>query len=161
MMSIGKLASFVDNELSSELQEVIFAKDTAGKYYLFNKYIIVKSKNVYKVFCLQTNDRLEFTSLKNAVAWCILNNAGKHLDARRIHSLDLKLSSIDVDIAVHRNKIKRSSSNFTTLISITKLQQDTYKRRQILVELADYINNSKLIQDNNFRTKDSKIKHLR
>ena len=160
-MNVGKLASFVDDELSSELQEVIFAKDTSGKYYLFNKYIIVKLKNVYKVFCIQDNDRLEFTSLKNAAAWCILYNAKKYRDARRIHTLDLKLSSIDVDIAVHRNKIKSSSSDFTTLISITKLQQDTYKRRQILIELANYVNVSKLIQDNNFRTKDSKIKHLR
>ena len=160
-MDAVKIAQFVNNELSSELQEVLFTKDTSGKYYLFNKYIIIKIKNNYKVFCLQGPDRLEFTSLKNAAAWCILDNAGKYRDARRIQSLDLKLSSIDVEIAVHKNRIKNSSSSFTTLISITKLQQDTYIRGLIISKLADYINNSKLIQDKNFRTKDSKINPLR
>lgn len=160
-MNITKIAQFVNNELSSELQEIIFTKDAAGKYYLFNKYIILKIKTNYRVFRLHSTYRLEFTSLKNAAAWCILDNAGKFRDARRIESLDLKLSSIDVDIAVHKNKIKRSTSNLGTLISITKLQQDTYKRRQIISELATYISTSKTIQDKNFRTKDSKIKHLR
>ncbi len=160
-MDITKIADFVSNELTSELQEVIFTKDTSGKYYLFNKYIILQRQKSYKVFVLQNNKRCEFTSLKNAAAWCILDNAGKHRDAHRIESLDLKLSSIDVDIAVHKNKIKKTTSNFTALISITKLQQDTYKRRQIISELSYYINTSKIIQDKNFRTKDSKIKHLR
>lgn len=161
MIDAVKIAQFVNTELSSELQEVILTKDTSGKYYLFNKYIVVQSKNSYKVYCLQSPNKLEFTSLKNAAAWCILNNAGKHRDARRIESLDLKLSSIDVDIAVHKNKIKNSKNNFTALISITKLQQDTYKRRQIMSELSYYVNTSKTIQDKNFRTKDSKIKSLR
>jgi hypothetical protein len=160
-MNAAKIAHFIDNELSSDIQEVMMTKDISGKYYLFNKYIVVNVKSNYKVFCLRSSDRMEFTRLKNAVAWCILTNAGKYGDARRIEALDLKLSSIDVDIAVHKNRIKNSSSNFTTIVSITKLQEDNFKRRQIMYELAGHINRSKLIQDQNFRTKDSKIKRRR
>ncbi len=160
-MDVTKIARFVDNELSSELRELIFTKDSSGKYYLFNKYIIFRMKNNYKVFCLETSERIEFASLKNAAAWCILENAGKYRDARRIVSLDLKLSSIEVDIAAHKNRIKNSTSEFTTMVSITKLQQDTFKRRQLISELTEYVNNSKTIQDRNFRIKDSKIKRLR
>lgn len=160
-MTTAKLASFVDNELSSELQEVIFAKDTSGKYYLLGKYVIVNNKNICKVYCLKNGLTHDFTSLKNATAWCILDNAGKYSDSRRVECLDLRLSSIDVDIAVHKNKIKNSSNNFSMLVSVTKLQQDTYKRRMIVAELAEYINHSKRIQESNFRIKDSKIKHLR
>jgi hypothetical protein len=83
------------------------------------------------------------------------------MDARRIEMLDLKLSSIDVDIAVHKNKIKTSTTNFNALVSITKLQEDTHKRRMILSELTYYLDNSKRIQNDKFNTKDSKIKHRR
>lgn len=160
-MEAIKLARFLDNELSSELQEVIFTTDNSGKYYLFGKYVIVNSRSLFKVYCLRNDNTLEFSSLKNATAWCILDNAGKYQDARRIETLDLRLSSINIDIAVHKNKIKSSKSNFISLISLTKLQQDNYKRRMIISELSNYINNSRLIQDKNFRTKDSKIKHNR
>lgn len=160
-MDASKLASFVENELSSELKEVILTKDTTGKYYLFSKYIIVHNKNTFKVYCLTNEQTFEFASLKNATAWCILDNAGKYMDARRIESLDLKLSSVDVDIAMHKNKIKNSTNNFNMFISVAKLQHDTEKRRMIVSELTGYINISKRIQDKNFRTKDSKIKHNR
>ncbi len=161
MTDATKLAYFISDELSSDLQEVMLTKDSSGKYYLFGKYVIVRRNNLYKVCCLKDTYVYDFCSLKTATAWCVLDNAGKHTEARRIENLDLRLSSIDVDIAVHKNKIKNSNNNFNTLISITKLQHDTQKRRYILSELSYYINNSKKIQDKNFRTKDSKIKHLR
>lgn len=160
-MEAIKLANFVNAELSSELKEIIFTKDNSGKYYLFGKYVILSNKRTYVVYCLKNGYKLEFCNLKNATAWCILDNVGKHLDARRIETLDLRLSSIEVDIAVHKNKIKHSKNNLSASISMTKLQQDTLKRKIIVSELSDYIDNSKQIQYKNFRTKDSKIKHLR
>jgi hypothetical protein len=113
------------------------------------------------VYCLDTRNRVDFLSLKNATAWCVLRNSGDNQGASRIHNLDLKLSSIDIDIAVHKNKIKNAKSNFGTLISITKLQEDTYKRRWLVSELSHYINQSKRIQNNKFNAKDSKIRNQR
>lgn len=161
MIDVTKLENFVNTELTSSLKEVLVTKDASGKYYLFNKYIIIQNKNNYNVYSSNPTLKLEFTSLKNATAWCIFDNAGKYKDARRVETLDLRLSSIDVDIAVHKNKIKTSKNNYITLISLTKLQQDTYKRRIIVSELTNYIDNSKRIQDSNFATKGSKIKYRR
>lgn len=160
-MDVTKLQNLVTSELASELKEVIFTTDSSGKYYLFQKYVIIKHKTTYKVYSIKSNYKIEFVSLKNATAWCILDNAGKYTDARRIESLDLKLSSIDVDIAVHKNKIKNYKNNYNILISITKLQQDTFKRRLIISELNNYISNSKRIQDSNFAANGSKIKYRR
>lgn len=161
MTDASKLAYFIKDRLSSELQEVMLTKDASGKYYLFGKYVIVKRSNLYKVYCSKEQGPHDFCSLKSATAWCVLDNAGKYIEARRIENLDLRLSSIDVDIAVHKNKIKRSSNDYSNLISLTKLQQDIQKRRHLLAELDYYIDNSKKIQDKNFRIKDSKIKHNR
>jgi hypothetical protein len=160
-MSIKALSNFIDSELDTDLQEVLFTKDAQGKYYLFGKYVIVRLNNLYKVYCLDTRNKVDFLSLKNATAWCVLRNSGDNQGASRIHNLDLKLSSIDIDIAVHKNKIKNAKSNFGTLISITKLQEDTYKRRWLVSELSHYINQSKRIQNNKFNAKDSKIRNQR
>lgn len=160
-MSIKALSNFIDGELDTDLQEVLFTKDNQGKYYLFGKYVIMRLNNLYKVYCLNTRTKLDFLSLKNATAWCVLRNSGDNHGASRIHNLDLKLSSIDIDIAVHKNKIKNAKSNFGTLISITKLQEDTYKRRWLVSELSHYINQSKRIQNNKFNAKDSKIRNQR
>jgi|688.fasta_scaffold105560_3 hypothetical protein len=160
-MSIKALSNFIDSELDTDLQEVLFTKDNQGKYYLFGKYVIVRLNNLYKVYCLDTRNKVDFLSLKNATAWCVLRNSGDNQGASRIHNLDLKLSSIDIDIAVHKNKIKNAKSNFGTLISITKLQEDTYKRRWLVSELSHYINQSKRIQNNKFNAKDSKIRNQR
>ena len=160
-MSIKALSKFIDGELDTDLQEVLFTKDDQGKYYLFGKYVIVRLNNLYKVYCLDTRNKLDFLSLKNATAWCVLRNSGDNHGASRIHNLDLKLSSIDIDIAVHKNKIKNAKSNFGTLISINKLQEDTYKRRWLVSELSHYINQSKRIQNNKFNAKDSKIRNQR
>lgn len=160
-MSIKALSKFIDNKLDTDLQDIIFTQDKQGKYYLFGKYVIVRIGNLYKVYCLDARTKLEFLSLKNATAWCVLSNSGDKHGASRIHGLDLKLSSIEIDIAAHKNKIKSAKSNFGTLISITKLQEDTYKRRWLVSELSHYINHSKRIQNNKFNAKDSKIRNQR
>lgn len=160
-MNAEKLKDLVKTGLASGLEELLLTTDNTGKYYLFGKYVILNHKNIFKVYCLKTGCKLEFSSLKNATAYCILENAGKYKDARRIEQLDLKLSSINIDIAVHKNIIKRARSNFTSMVSLTKLQQDNYKRKIIITELTCHIDNSKRIQENNFKAKDSKFKYLR
>ena len=160
-MSAVKIARFVNTRLTTDVHQVLFTRDDSGKYYLFGKYIIANVKNIYKVYSVNDDRRFEFSSLKHATAWCVLTNASKYIDARRIEMLDLKLSSIDVDIAVHKNKIKTSTTNFNAIVSITKLQEDTHKRRMILSELTYYLDNSKRIQNDKFNKKDSKIKHRR
>lgn len=160
MNKVKKLANFIESELNSDLKEVLVTQDSTGTYYLFNKYVIINNATYFKVYCLSTGNRLEFSTLKAATAWCILHNAGRYSEASILQKLDLKLTSIAVDIAVHKNIIKKSKSTFTTSISAIKLQEDTFKRRMILSELNTYINSSKRIQDKNFHKKDSKFNYL-
>lgn len=160
-MSANKLANFINDEMSSTVREVLLTRDNSGKYYFFGKYIVVNNKNIYKVYCLENDNVIDFYNLKNATAWCVLDNTGNYSDAHRIHYLDLKLSSIDLDIAIHKSKLKALRNAPTSLIYITKLQEDVYKRKLVLLELSNHINKSRKIQDNSFNTKASKIKHIR
>ena len=158
MMNAVKLASFVDTELQTTLQDSLVTKDSLGKYYLFGRYSVVLSNGYYTV---QTgNKTLLFSALKTATAWCVLDNAGKYFEANRIETLDLKLCSMTLDIAIHKNKIKTAKTDAEKLIFIIKLQEDNYKRRSILNELDIYINSAKRIQDKIFHKKDSKFNYV-
>ena len=161
MMSANKLANFINDKMTAAVKGVMLTRDNTGKYYFFGKYIVINSKNIYKVYCLENDSVIDFYNLKNATAWCVFDNTGNYSDARRIHYLDLKLSSIDLDIAIHKNKLKALKNASTSLIYITKLQEDVYKRKLVLLELSNHINKSRKIQDNNFNAKAYKIKRIR
>ena len=152
-----ELASLIEKELSSDLKNVLLLKDTS-KYYLFGKYLILPKNNGYQVLTEATS--LEFASLKNATAWCIFDNECKYTNAHKIHILDLKLSSVDMDISIHKQMLKNSTKHFNTLVIATKLQEDVFKRRQVVSEIKDCLEISKIIQFKNFNKRDLKIKRM-
>ena len=161
MTNATKLAKFIDSGLSSDIQDILVTKEHAGKYTLFGKYsIILNKRGFYAVFSSKTMTLNEFSSLKIATSWCVFDHLGRHRDGRRLEHLDLKLCSIAVDIAVHKNKIKSSTDTATNLIYTIKLQEDNFRRRQTLQEIKLYINNSRALQEQKFKTKAPKINYL-
>lgn len=157
-MYANKLSNLVTEELQTTLQESLVTKDSFGKYYLFGKYSISLVNQYYSVTC--SEKILLFSALKTATAWCVLNHSKKHFEANRIESLDLKLCSIAVDIAVHKNLIRTAKTESEKIIYTIKLQEDNYRRKSILNELNIYINSSKRIQDDNFLKKNSKFNYV-
>ena len=161
MTNATKLAEYINAELSSDIQEILVTRESATKYTLFGKYtILLNKRGFYTVFSTKTKSYYEFSTLKIATAWCVLDHAEKYVDGNRLENLDLKLSSIAVDIAVHKNMIKNAIHDDTKLISVTKLQEDNHRRRQTLREINFYINNSRELQEQRFRAKASKFNYL-
>jgi hypothetical protein len=155
-----KLNQFFENELKSDLKEVLITKDKTGRYSLFGKYTVVPTKQGwFKVF--SKDDPVEFETVRNAVAWCTLHHAGKLREAKRVQALDLQLSSIYIDLLVHRQLLRKHLGRDSKWLYVTKLQEDTRKRKQILDEITSYINSSKMIQTSKFnRTNQTKIRCL-
>lgn len=144
-----KLDQFFENELRSDLKEVLITRDQQGRHSLFGKYTVLPTKRgLYKVF--SSDIALEFETIRNAVAWCTLHHAKKYREANRIEALDMKLSSIDTDLAVHRHMLRRRAGDDSKWIYVIKIQEDTYKKRQILNEIKSYINSSKILQTSKF-----------
>ena len=153
MTNITKLAQFFDNELKSDVKNVIITCDRSGVYELFGKYVINQDSLGFKVRGITTGSTLySFSTLKNAVTWCTLQNEGRMSDAGRLYYLDSKICSIEFDIVVHK-KMLESASEQNRLIYRIKLQEDTYKRRAVLKEINSYINSSKRLQDVRFSKK--------
>lgn len=144
-----KLNQFFEDELKSDLKEVLITKDQTGRYSLFGKYTVAPTKQGwFKVFSKDIS--VEFETIRNAVAWCTLHHAGKLREAKRVQALDLQLSSVYTDLLVHRQMLRKHLGRDSRWIYVTKLQEDTRKRKQILNEIKSYINSSKMIQNRNF-----------
>lgn len=151
MTNAVKLDQFFSREINADLKDVLISCDRTGKYSLFGKYTIAPtSEEYYRITISGSNTTYEFASMKNALTWCVFSNSAKQREASKIQLLDMKLCGIDVDLAVHRRKLKLASDTFTKDIYIIKVQEDTIKRRQIVAEINSYINNSRQIQDRKF-----------
>ena len=144
MKNVGKLISFIDTELKSNMKDLVIAYDK-NRYELFGKYRIDSSTTLTKVIDVTSMECNEFSSLKNAVVYCTLTDAGKYAESRRLQFIDLKLSSLQTDIQIHRKILKTSNDAESRCIYTTKLQEDSYKRKLLIEEINTYINSSKMI----------------
>lgn len=158
-LSANKLAKFFDRQIS-DVKNILIVS-TQGTYDLFGRFRI-ENKNLYfLVTDTKTKNTVDFSSLKNAVAWCVLEDEGRYRDSRRLQTLDLKLCSLQTDIEVHRRMIKVSSDSDSKLLYILKLQEDSYKRKIVIQEIETFINTSKTIQAKKFDSeKEHKFKCL-
>jgi hypothetical protein len=150
MTTVTKLDKFFGSQLKSDIQDVLITKDNTGRYSLFGKYFITPRPNGYYRVTGNITLPIEFAQLKNAVTWCTLINANKYKEAKRVEELDLKLSSIDFDLSVHRTILKKKTDADQRWLYINKIQEDIYKRRLIIEEINSHINNSKTIQFRKF-----------
>lgn len=141
----SKLAKFFDQELKEARKMLIVAGPTG--YELFGRFKIEPSNSYFYVSDIQLNERVELSSLKHAVAWCILTDSGKHQQSRRLHFLDLKLSSLAVDTMMHRKKLKSANTDDDKLLYKIKLQEDFHKRKVVISEIDSYIKNSKNLHE--------------
>jgi hypothetical protein len=150
-----KIDQFLNKELSSELKSLMITTTERGNYELFGKYRIVPTSQGYcKVVLLSPYDHTEeFTSIKNAVTWCIFDSHKKYREANRIKDLDLRLCSKDVDIAVQKRMIKKAKDMDSKWVHIIKLEEDSIKKRAMLEELNSHINISKFLQLQKFKTR--------
>jgi len=142
-----------------KLQSIAIFQNPSGEYELFNSYYIAK-KPEGAVVKLHNGDTINaFCNLKNAVSWCIFDKRGKYSAANRIIELDLKLSAIEVSLAIHQKLFKKTKDTDTKLIYLAKLNEDKNKKRQMTDELSSYLMESDFWQQKNYKLKsDNKAK---
>ena len=152
MKIVTRLNNFFDEELRSDVKDILITRDSTGRYTLFGEYSITPNKGNFTVRGKNTKE--VFATIKNALAYVTLHNARKYSEARRIQQLDLSLCSVNVELAVHRNILKNKTDYDSRLIYIIKIQEDTIKKRRIVEEIKSHINNSIKIQTSKFASVD-------
>lgn len=154
-----KMNRFFEEEIRSDVKNILITRDKSGTISLFGKYVIKHTDD--KLYRVSTMDKsVLFSELQNALAYVILMNEGKHKEAQHIESLDNLLASINFDIAVHRRMIKRKSLN--ALFYKTQIQEKTLKKKNTVHELKTYIGLCKRLQEDKFDSATKqKIKNFR
>jgi hypothetical protein len=138
----------------SDLQRNSIFETSRDIYEVFSKYKIVKkSKTEVEVVLFNDDVVHTFSSMRNAICWCIFDKRGKYNAANRIITLDQYVSSTEVSMSVHRNLFNKAKISDDRLIFLAKLNEDKLKRRAMVDELEGYVRESDYWQKNQFKLK--------
>lgn len=135
--------------LKNKISDLFIVRENDGSYNLFGKYFIKKEMNTFRVFLEESKDPYEFSSLRNAVTWCVFEKNNKLKETKRIQELDELISSLDVLIAQH-TKLVEKTKNEDKYIYCAKLVENKYRKRQALSEIEEYANLSRYWQNKKF-----------
>lgn len=138
-----KIERVIQKDQIRSLEDIIVYQDENGIYQLFETYSIEKVDSLYVVSGNKMTKNLSFAVLKNAVTWCTYDKRNRIIDAKKIFELDQQLSRIDSDIIIRQSMIHRTKIADEKLIYIAKLGEDKIRRKHMVKQLDDYIQESK------------------
>jgi peptide methionine sulfoxide reductase MsrB len=146
--TLRKLEKVITQDEIRALQNIVMFQEHDGSYNIYNKYTINKnSDGIYVVSVMGTFTEKSFYKLKNAVAWCSFDKRGAHRSSKRLHQLDQLIFSMDTEIQLHSNLIKRTKNEESKLIYLSKLTQEKAKKRNFTIEIENYLSDFKRWQN--------------
>lgn len=135
--------------LKKKINDLFIVRENDGSYNLFGKYTVIPENNSYKVNVNGETDFLHFSSLRNAVTWCVFEKNNKYKEVKRIHELDELISSLNVIIAQHTKLLEKTTSEDKYIFS-AKLAEGKVKKKQAMKEIEEYANISRYWQRKKF-----------
>lgn len=152
-----KINNFFIREMNSGIGDVSIFNYEDGIYELFNRYKITKQdNNLFEVSSLYGDMKYLFSSLKNAVIWCIYEKRKKWQISKRIEELDAKISGIDVSSSIIKKLIMKEKDPDIKFTYIIKLNEEKLRKKCMLEELAGYAIDAKVHQHKSLYLKDHK-----
>lgn len=142
--------------LKTKIKDLFIVKEDDGSYNLFGKYLIIpQSTNLYKVVVAESTDQYYFSSLRNAVTWCVFEKNNKYKEIKRICDLDELISSLEVVIGQNKRLLLRAATD-DKYIYAAKLEEAKYKKKNAIKEIEEYISLSRYWQNNKFKENQTK-----
>jgi len=141
-----------NKDFTKKIHDLLIIKNDDGSYYLFGKYLITQNHGLYTLSVQdEDSETYLFSSLKNAVTWCVFANNKKYKEVKRIAELDSLVSSLDVSIAQHKKLVNnRQKDKEDRYIYLAKLYEEKLKKQQVLNEITEFVNLSKYMQTKKF-----------
>ena len=141
----------IKEKILNNLKDIVIIQDSDGSYKLFNRYCITKTTDEFTVTVNTSYTTHSFSTLRNATIWCVADKRNQIYAANRIRDLDRKLGSLDADINVYSNLIKRNKKIDDKLIFLTKLDEARSRKNDLTAELNGYVISSKIWQTKQFQ----------
>jgi hypothetical protein len=135
-------------DLKNKISDLLVIRNDDGTYFLFGSYHIVRQDvNNYVVFT--QDQQVSFSSLKNAVTYCVFDKNRKYKEVKRIQELDDLIGGLDAQIQQHTRIVNKSDREMKDIM-LAKLFENKLKKKQASEELTEYINLSKYWQTKKF-----------
>lgn len=135
-----EIEKILPKEELNALKDIVIFRETDGSYNLYGKYTISKDLDgLYIIEVLGTHTQKSFYKLRNAVVWCSYDKRNLLKDSKRIHQLDQMIFSMDTEIYLHSNLIKKAQSSDFKIIYLSKLIQNKAKKRKYSEEIYRYL----------------------
>lgn len=135
--------------LRKKIKDLFIVKEEDGSYVLFGKYVVVPKNDMYEIIIDGEANNYTFSSLRNAVTWCVFEKNNKYKEIKRLYELDQMIGSITVHIHQYE-KLVRKNSGFEKDVFLSRLIEEKAKRKQILGEIDQYVQISRFLQTRKF-----------
>lgn len=149
-----KFNRMISTKEIEDLQDISIFETAKDNYVVFKNYhVSKKSKTDVDVYLTNGDLIHSFSSMRNAICWCIFDKRGKYALANRIITLDRSISNEEVQINVHNNLFKKAKKTDDKLIFLAKLNEDKFRRSIMYQELESYVGQSDYWQKHQFKLK--------
>ena len=149
-----KFNRMISTKEMNNLQDISIFEPSKDNFIVFKNYqVIKKSKTDIDVYLTNGDLVHSFSSMRNAICWCIFDKRGKYVLANRIITLDRSISNEEVQINIHNNLFKKAKKTDDKLIFLAKLNEDKFRRSAMHRELEIYVGQSDYWQQNQFKLK--------
>lgn len=146
---IDERLTYFSSILLNSTKNVLIYQCDDGEIVLYEEYFIRKKSKGAEVYRYRDDQYFMFANITTAMSWAILDWNNKIFEAKRLLELDRKLSSIAVDIMIHKKLAKHKSLEISD-INKDKLSRDVEKRQAFQYELDKYIILAKTCQQRGF-----------
>jgi hypothetical protein len=150
--NVKKVADFLYREYENKAKDISIMRNPDGSYELYDKYVITENKISKKYLIQKRTTHLEknFSSLKNAVTWCVFEKYNKINEMKRIEQLDETIEFMEASIIRYKSLIQKTKDQEYRLIYSAKLSIDEIKKAALVEELLGFISDAKLWQEKLF-----------
>lgn len=148
----AKLEKFLEKQLTTtnNTSNILLLRVDESNHVLFGKYGISKENNCYILKMDNDDKERTFSTLKTAVTWCVFNERKKTIECKQIEQIDFKLASLEVDILQKTKVLTNTKDEKFKHVYISKIDEDTIKKKILLKQLNRFINISKEWQTKKF-----------
>jgi hypothetical protein len=131
---LNSIKKILDPNTVNSIKKFVIIQEKNG-YRVFEKYIITKYSQGFKVTQLHNDTEHTFLTLKNALTWCTLHNKNKIVEAQRVKFLDTQLNGLSVSTSLLERYVKKTRENDKKFIYLNKIIENKLKHNVLLTEM--------------------------
>ena len=144
---LNSIKKILDPNTVNSIKKFVIIQEKNG-YRVFEKYIITKYSQGFKVTQLHNDTEHTFLTLKNALTWCTLHNKNKIVEAQRVKFLDTQLNGLSVSTSLLERYMKKTRENDKKFIYLNKIIENKLKHNVLLKEILTLSETAKKYQLN-------------